>query len=626
MAGVTFVTGWFRRHGLGYVDVVVGALENLGRSALERGRANAGERLAEARDQYELARWIGYGDGDGRALRALDRVVVLVPRADAKGLPAWRLEDVLSDAPWSRVTTSCELSMPGSRSLLSALRGEIEATGRFPELPWFEEHWSGHEHLLWHLINEAPVATQVAWYRKHSPLFKANKDRVELVTLDVADLEKPEPVTAAMHSWLVGQETNSRLLVNLWGTPTTVQFGWYYLAWRYPALKDALFLKCWDDKDKKAEGHRFAPVTIEVMAKDPIGSLTGAQPVAWGNDDRKKSRAFLEYYLDQGDNFTVLVVGERGTGKTTEVRDAWERCHPGAPFVTANCADFRGDPGVARAELFGYVRGAHSTAKGPKAGLLERANGGLLFLDEVHHLDNGTRSTLLTALQTNHQGEFTIRRMGADQSTQITFQPVFASNNPAKMRKLEPDFVDRISQRILEWPSLALDELDGAWDDVWKNMKFQALPEGANPIHEDWFLPWLRARHPFAGNFRDLERIAILVADYRRMAARGIANTLPLQDHLEARLQDRIELNAPPPTGRAPAVSVNDAPKGVLVPFQFDADHATESVFLDEARRVFANAATDRYGSQTAAVQALRVKGSRMTKAKMHVWRNLGRD
>ncbi len=85
----------------------------------------------------------------------------------------------------------------------------------------------------------------------------------------------------------------------------------------------------------------------------------------------------------------LLITGDSGTGKSymaelmhefAIARAAGARC----PFVSFNCAQYASNPELLAANLFGYVKGAFTGAQSDKAGAFEAANGGMLFLDEVH--------------------------------------------------------------------------------------------------------------------------------------------------------------------------------------------------------------------------------------------------
>ncbi|MDD3223366.1 MAG: sigma 54-interacting transcriptional regulator [Clostridium sp.] len=82
---------------------------------------------------------------------------------------------------------------------------------------------------------------------------------------------------------------------------------------------------------------------------------------------------------------------------------------PKSPFIIFNCADYTNNPQLLTSQLFGVKKGTYTGADCDKVGLIEKANGGILFLDEVHRLPPEGQEALFIFLDT---GSF--RRMGDD--------------------------------------------------------------------------------------------------------------------------------------------------------------------------------------------------------------------
>lgn len=220
----------------------------------------------------------------------------------------------------------------------------------------------------------------------------------------------------------------------------------------------------------------------------------------------------LEHFLrNPGKVFSILILGERGTGKTRWVKEiAKEKLKK--KVVVANCAAFSDDT-MAESELFGHKKGSFTGAINENEGLFKEAANHILFLDEVHNLSLRVQEKLMTALQTEgsgeHKGKFCIRRLGDSKESYIELRPVFASNLklPELKKKILPDLYDRISQLVLEIPSIHDSKLNvfDEFKKVWGEMQFQKF--NSTPQSKE-FKAWLN-RISLEGNYRTLQSIAI---------------------------------------------------------------------------------------------------------------------
>jgi transcriptional regulatory protein LevR/transcriptional regulator with AAA-type ATPase domain len=82
-----------------------------------------------------------------------------------------------------------------------------------------------------------------------------------------------------------------------------------------------------------------------------------------------------------------------------------------SPFIVFNCADYTNNPQLLTSQLFGVKKGAYTGAEADKVGLIEQANGGILFLDEIHRLPPEGQEALFIFLDTG-----TFRRIGDSES------------------------------------------------------------------------------------------------------------------------------------------------------------------------------------------------------------------
>ena len=157
-------------------------------------------------------------------------------------------------------------------------------------------------------------------------------------------------------------------------------------------------------------------------------------------------------------NRTVLVIGERGTGKELIA----ERLHHlssrwAGPLIVMNCAAL--PENLIEAELFGHEAGSFTGAAKTRHGRFEEADGGTLFLDELGTLSMPAQDRLLRAVE---YGEIT--RIGASKPISVDVRIVAATNEnlPAQVDKgkFRADLLDRLSFEVITLPPLRAREGD----------------------------------------------------------------------------------------------------------------------------------------------------------------------
>lgn len=127
---------------------------------------------------------------------------------------------------------------------------------------------------------------------------------------------------------------------------------------------------------------------------------------------------------------SILITGETGTGKEVLAR-AIHRMGPRSdkPFIDINCAAFQNT--MLESELFGYEAGAFTGALKRKRGLMEVADEGILFLDEISSMSSDMQAKVLRALE-----EQSFRRVGSTTSIHVDVQILTASN------KILPELIE----------------------------------------------------------------------------------------------------------------------------------------------------------------------------------------
>ncbi|MGO0062829.1 sigma 54-interacting transcriptional regulator [Brevibacillus fluminis] len=149
-----------------------------------------------------------------------------------------------------------------------------------------------------------------------------------------------------------------------------------------------------------------------------------------------------------------LILGETGVGKSSfaGLIHAYSidigRLGASAPFVVFNCADYANNPQLLISQLFGVKKGAYTGAEHDRKGLLEKADGGILFLDEVHRLPAEGQEIFFTFMD---KGIF--RRMGESEVERTAQVQIISATTETPESSLLKTFIRRIPM-IIKLPSL----------------------------------------------------------------------------------------------------------------------------------------------------------------------------
>ncbi|HZO39429.1 MAG TPA: sigma-54 dependent transcriptional regulator [Methylomirabilota bacterium] len=215
--------------------------------------------------------------------------------------------------------------------------------------------------------------------------------------------------------------------------------------------------------------------------------------------------------LARSEAATILIHGESGTGKELVARGLhYESSRRDSPFMEVNCAAITET--LFESELFGHEKGAFTDAKAAKKGLMELADRGTLFLDEVSEMSLNSQAKFLRVLQ-----ERVLRRVGGTRDIKVDLRIIAATNRPLEMRVKDGLFREDLFYRLNVIP-IHIPPLRERRDDIMPlarhfvidaNTRFHKAIKGFNPEAERLMLGY-----QWPGNVRELrnliERLVIL--------------------------------------------------------------------------------------------------------------------
>lgn len=240
----------------------------------------------------------------------------------------------------------------------------------------------------------------------------------------------------------------------------------------------------------------------------------------------------------------VLVLGETGTGKELVARAIhYSSMRACKPFITIDCTTIPKD--LLESELFGYDKGAFTCAYEDKIGLIEMADGGTVFFDEIGDLEFSLQKKLLRFIQ---EKEFS--RVGANKKVKVDVRIIAATNRDLEESVKRGDFradlfyrlnvisiyIPPLRERKEDIPILASHFLDLYKKKVGKDIR--GIDPEVMKIIIDYEWP---------GNVRELENVierAVILCNYDYITRENIPQKLlSLTDNSLSGLGGDIELN-----------------------------------------------------------------------------------
>jgi DNA-binding NtrC family response regulator len=223
---------------------------------------------------------------------------------------------------------------------------------------------------------------------------------------------------------------------------------------------------------------------------------------------------------------TVLITGETGTGKGMIARAIHQQSlKSDQPFQVIDCTTV--PEGMMESELFGHVRGAFTGAIADKPGLIELANGGSVFLDEIGELPLLLQAKLLRVLE-----ESEVRPVGGTRVRRVNIRVIAATNQDIEARVREGIFRKDLYYRLAV-VSIHVPPLRERREDIpviaRHLLSRLAQSMGKAPCHFDEEAVGVLASYSWPGNVRELRNVVermVMLATSDTILARDVRRVL----------------------------------------------------------------------------------------------------
>jgi transcriptional regulator with GAF, ATPase, and Fis domain len=285
--------------------------------------------------------------------------------------------------------------------------------------------------------------------------------------------------------------------------------------------------------------HSLLSLEAETL-KSEVEKMKERENVLLGFQDivgtSSKMTALFQVVKDvAGHNTNVLIQGESGTGKELFARAIHRQGNRNTkPFVDVNCAAIPST--LLESELFGYEAGAFTDARKRKIGLLEYANGGTMFLDEIGDMSIQLQAKFLRMLEDGY-----IRRLGGTENIPVDVRFIFATNKDLSKMVSYGSFREDLFYRITVVP-IVIPPLRKRPDDIALliryyieefNKKFRKNVKGLDKESEA-----VLKTYSWPGNVRELKNII-----ERIMILHNVGATITL-NHIPAEIKETADIKS----------------------------------------------------------------------------------
>jgi Nif-specific regulatory protein len=198
----------------------------------------------------------------------------------------------------------------------------------------------------------------------------------------------------------------------------------------------------------------------------------------------------------------VLLDGQSGTGKELIAKAIHQySTRNSQKFVAVDCGAI--PPNLIESELFGHIKGAFTGANFSRKGLLEEANGGTFFMDEINNLPIELQAKFLRFLQ-----ESEIRPVGSNETSKVDVRIIAASSVSLKQLVEEQKFREDLFYRLYVYP-ISVPSLNERCEDIpllanYFLKKYSLEQKKKIEMFNEEMLDFLK-QHLWSGNIRELE-------------------------------------------------------------------------------------------------------------------------